>query len=85
MLKLLLENRSPINASDIDGMTALHHAISEGHGDAAVLLLKEGADSGKKDSDGSLAIDLAPDTKARKFSTDSVMTMCSQSFRFAHS
>jgi 26S proteasome non-ATPase regulatory subunit 10 len=63
MLKLLLENKSPINAADIDGMTALHHAISEGHGDAAVLLLKEGAESGKKDREGALAIDLAPDSK----------------------
>ena len=25
MLKLLLDNQSPVNATDIDGMTALHH------------------------------------------------------------
>lgn len=25
MLKLLLDNRSPLNATDVDGMTALHH------------------------------------------------------------
>jgi 26S proteasome non-ATPase regulatory subunit 10 len=42
-------------------------AISEGHGDAAVLLLKEGAESDKKDIDGRLAISTAPDAKIRKF------------------
>ncbi len=38
-------------------------AISEGHGDTALLLLKSGAETDKKDVDGHLAIDLAPDTK----------------------
>ena len=38
-------------------------AISEGHGDTALLLLKAGAETDKKDVDGLLAIDLAPDTK----------------------
>lgn len=38
-------------------------AISEGHGDAALLLLRAGAETDKKDVDGHLAIDLAPDTK----------------------
>ena len=38
-------------------------AISEGHGDAALVLLKAGAETDKKDVDENLAIDLAPDTK----------------------
>lgn len=38
-------------------------AIAEGHGDAAVILLKAGAETDKKDVDGHLAIELAPDTK----------------------
>lgn len=38
-------------------------AIAEGHGDLALLLLKEGADSGKKDVDDRLALSLAPDDK----------------------
>lgn len=64
ILKALLEQgRSPVNATDVDGLTALHHAISEGHGDAAILLLKAGAEADKRDSTGSLAIDLAPDSK----------------------
>lgn len=38
-------------------------AISEGHGDAALELLKAGAETDKRDVDGHLAIDLAPDSK----------------------
>ncbi|RHZ46084.1 ankyrin repeat domain-containing protein [Aspergillus thermomutatus] len=68
IIKLLLEEgKSPVNATDIDGLTALHHAISEGHGDAAITLLKAGAEADKKDSDGRLAIDMAPDAKVKKY------------------
>ena len=64
IMKLLLdEGKSPVNATDADGLTALHHAISEGHGDAAILLLKAGAEPDKRDGEGKLAIDLAPDAK----------------------
>src|ERR1700712_71548 len=73
IMKLFLDNRSPINATDMDNMTALHHAVSEGHGDAAVVLLKAGAEHDKRDSDGNLAIQLAPDVKA-----------CSQVIRKLH-
>ena len=38
-------------------------AISEGHGDTALVLLKAGAETDKRDVDGHLAIDLAPDKK----------------------
>ncbi|EED24113.1 proteasome regulatory particle subunit (Nas6), putative [Talaromyces stipitatus ATCC 10500] len=68
ILKILLEEgKSPVNATDVDGLTALHHAISEGHGDAAILLMKAGTDLEKRDADGNLAIDLAPDAKVRKY------------------
>ncbi|KAL8756001.1 MAG: hypothetical protein Q9199_003235 [Rusavskia elegans] len=67
MVKLLLDNNSPLNATDFAKYTALHHAISEGHGDTAVVLLKAGAEVDKLDVDGKLAIDLAPDTKIKKF------------------
>lgn len=64
ILKTLLEDgKSPVNATDGDGFTALHHAISEGHGPAAILLLKSGAEAEKRDSDGKLAIELVPDDK----------------------
>lgn len=32
MVNLLLQNRSPLNATDNAGYTALHHAVAEGHG-----------------------------------------------------
>lgn len=32
MINLLLKHRSPINATDSAGQTALHHAVAEGHG-----------------------------------------------------
>ncbi|KAI0165945.1 ankyrin repeat-containing domain protein [Xylariaceae sp. FL1272] len=67
MVKLLLENRSPLNATDNAGYTALHHAVAEGHGDTAVSLLKAGAETDKKDSDGFLALNLAPDKEVRKY------------------
>jgi len=38
-------------------------AIAEGHGDIAVLLLKAGIEPLSRDSDGHLAIELAPDKK----------------------
>ena len=43
-------------------------AIAEGNGDAALVLLKAGAETDKKDVDGHLAIDLAPDQKVDKIS-----------------
>ena len=42
-------------------------AISEGHGDAAITLLKAGADPKKEDRDGQLPMSLAPDAKVRDF------------------
>lgn len=62
---MLDEGKSPVNATDMDGLTALHHAVSEGHGDAAILLMKAGTDLEKRDTEGHLAIDLAPDAKVQ--------------------
>ncbi|KAI9038758.1 ankyrin repeat domain-containing protein [Aspergillus affinis] len=64
---LLKDGKSPANATDMDGMTALHHAICEGHGDAAITLLKAGAETDKRDADGRLAIDMAPDGKVKGY------------------
>ncbi|MBE3049409.1 ankyrin repeat domain-containing protein [Candidatus Bathyarchaeota archaeon] len=85
MVTLLLEHKSPLDATDTSGYTALHHAIAEGHGaepvvradrlappanpragDAAVTLLKAGADSTKREGEGWLAMDLAPDREVRQ-------------------
>ncbi|KAJ5546611.1 proteasome regulatory particle subunit (Nas6) [Penicillium frequentans] len=68
ILKILLEEgKSPINATDGDGFTALHHAVSEGHGDAAILLLKAGAEADKRDNEGRLAVDYIPDDKVKQY------------------
>lgn len=68
IIELLLgEGKSPVSAADMDGLTALHQAVSEGHGDAAVRLLKAGADPEKRDRDGNLAIEVAPDVKVSLF------------------
>jgi hypothetical protein len=75
ILKILLEEgKSPVNATDVDGFTALHHAISEGHGDAAIQLLKAGAEPEKRDGDGRLAMDLTPDPKVKGFHVHCKMT-----------
>ncbi|KAK5939207.1 putative ankyrin-repeat protein [Knufia obscura] len=68
LVKMLLgRGRSPVDATDVDGCTALHHAVGEGHGDVAVELLRVGADSGKRDGEGKLAIECAPDKSVREF------------------
>ncbi|KAM5454715.1 putative ankyrin-repeat protein [Microsporum audouinii] len=70
LVKLLIEEgKSPLNASDVDGLTALHHAISEAHGEAALTLLRAGAEADKRDANGQLAIELSPDSKVRDLST----------------
>jgi 26S proteasome non-ATPase regulatory subunit 10 len=63
LVQLFLANKSPLDATDVSGQTPLHHAIAEGHGDTAVALLKAGAATDKKDNEGFLALDLAPDSQ----------------------
>lgn len=36
MITLFLEHKSPLDATDNSGYTALHHAIAEGHGASSV-------------------------------------------------
>ncbi|KAK0383327.1 hypothetical protein NLU13_9240 [Sarocladium strictum] len=67
MIQLLVKNKSPLNATDIEGYTPLHHAIAEGQGDAAVALLKAGADATIKNSAEELPLDLAPDKEVRNY------------------
>lgn len=35
LVQLLVKHKSPINATDSAGFTALHHAVAEGHGKCA--------------------------------------------------
>ncbi|TVY45250.1 Ankyrin repeat-containing protein [Lachnellula occidentalis] len=67
MVELFIKHRSPLNASDDAGQTPLHHAVAEGHGDTAVALLKAGAETDKKDGDGLMALELAPDAQVKKY------------------
>lgn len=64
---LVKEGKSPVNGSDQDGWTGLFHAVAEGWGDTAVEVLKAGAESGKKDREGKVALMYAPDDKVRGF------------------
>ncbi|KAI5808962.1 putative proteasome regulatory particle subunit [Peziza echinospora] len=57
----------PIDGTDRNGYTALHHAIVEGNADVALMLLKAGAVTDKLDGEGKLAIQLAPDKKVADF------------------
>ncbi|RDA82345.1 hypothetical protein CP532_1241, partial [Ophiocordyceps camponoti-leonardi (nom. inval.)] len=65
MVRLLLQNKSPVSPTDVEGFTPLHHAIAEGHGDVAVVLLEHGADFTLKNCDGETALELAPDKEVR--------------------
>ncbi|KJZ79083.1 hypothetical protein HIM_01234 [Hirsutella minnesotensis 3608] len=67
MVSLLLKNMSPLNPTDNEGYTPLHHAVAEGHGDVALALLKEGADFSIKTSADELALDLSPDKEIRRY------------------
>ncbi|OAQ98922.1 hypothetical protein LLEC1_01088 [Akanthomyces lecanii] len=67
MCQLLLKKLSPTNPQDVEGYTPLHHAVAEGHGDAAVALLKEGADVAIKNAEGEVALELAPDKEIRTY------------------
>jgi hypothetical protein len=48
-------------------------AICEGHGDAALELLKAGCDYKKRDGDDKLAIELAPDAKVYHPATNNLL------------
>lgn len=40
MINLLVKNKSPLNATDVSGYTALHHAVAEGHGKLSRSLVR---------------------------------------------
>ncbi len=49
---ILIKKGADVKAADKDGMTALHHAMRDGHADVARVLLKAGADIHAKTNDG---------------------------------
>ena len=66
--KLLLEKGAAVDAKDKNGVSALMMACTNGHVDAARLLLEEGADRSLRVPDGRIAADLvqyAPTKEAK--------------------
>jgi 26S proteasome non-ATPase regulatory subunit 10 len=60
------KSASPINASDKFGQTPLHHACAEGHVEAAILLVRLGADQDRLDKQGETPLQCAPDDNTRE-------------------
>lgn len=58
-LDRLLQERSPVDALDARGFTALHHAAARGYGQLASRLLRAGADRNLRDNLGRSAYDFA--------------------------
>jgi 26S proteasome non-ATPase regulatory subunit 10 len=68
LVQYLATKGSNVNVQDSDGWTALHHALAEGFGDIAVLLVnKFDADANVEDSDGKKAVDVAVDLNVKSF------------------
>lgn len=68
MVQIIVEiGKSPLDTTDLFGMTALHHALAEGHADVALQLVKYGADWKKTTSDGESVFDVALNDKVRVF------------------
>ncbi|KAK9480909.1 ankyrin repeat-containing domain protein [Lipomyces japonicus] len=70
LIELLIKYKSPLNTSDRTGWTPLFHSSAEGHGDAAIVLIRAGADTAKLDQDGHNFLDVAVDDKLRKWIQD---------------
>ncbi|WBW73629.1 proteasome assembly chaperone, gankyrin [Schizosaccharomyces osmophilus] len=66
VVKYLLSQKCPLNASDSFGFTALHFALAEGHTDIAIDLIKSGADTLRTDKEGHTALDVCMDRSIRQ-------------------
>lgn len=68
LVELLCKKNSPVNAADINGWTPLFHALAEGHGDIAVMLVEKfGADDQLEDPKGLKAIDYALNEQVKNY------------------
>lgn len=59
IVTLLLENGAKVYQKDMNGRTALHHAVFNKHEDVANILVEEGAALSEEDDIGSTPLDLA--------------------------
>lgn len=59
IVTLLLENGTKASQRDVNGRTALHHAVYNNHKDVASILVEEGASLSVEDDIGSTPVDLA--------------------------
>ncbi|GAV52650.1 hypothetical protein ZYGR_0AG06410 [Zygosaccharomyces rouxii] len=67
MVDMLCRAGSPLNRNDNEGWTPLFHALAEGNGDVAVLLVKHGADPDLESADGSKAADFAVNDQVKQY------------------
>ncbi|CAR26663.1 hypothetical protein ZYGR_0H04830 [Zygosaccharomyces rouxii] len=67
MVDMLCRAGSPLNRNDGEGWTPLFHALAEGNGDVAVLLVKHGADPDLETTDGSKAVDFAVNDQVKQY------------------
>lgn len=73
LVDLLCSKGSPVDWQDIDGWSPLFHALAEGHGDVAQLLVqKYGASPDLEDFAGKKAIDVALNDQVRDFFKKSI-------------
>ncbi|KAK9466593.1 ankyrin repeat-containing domain protein [Lipomyces arxii] len=70
LINLLIKYKSPLNTSDRSGWSPLFHASAEGHGDAALVLIKAGAVTDRLDPDGNTFLQVAVDEKVKKWIQD---------------
>lgn len=59
--------RSPLNSKDFQGWTPMHHALAEGFGDVAVLLVKLGADPKVENDEDVTPVQVAVDETVAKY------------------
>ena len=59
LANLLIDNDRDIDAKDINSMTVLHHAASEGHADLVERLIEKGANTRAKECNGWTALHTA--------------------------
>lgn len=64
---LAKDGKAQLNVKDSFGWTALHHALAEGNGDAAIELVKLGADPNIRSSEDETAIQVSVDEKIASY------------------